>query len=282
MVESERSRGITLMIASTALFAVMGTLVKVAGAEASPAQCVFWRNAFSVLAMVPLIVRNPTVVVPHARGTLVWRALTGVASMFCYFTAIHRLRLGDAVMISYASPLVVAAIAPWFGDPRPDGGLWRALGAGFLGVALVADPSFAGDAVGVAAAVATAVLAGFAYVFVRLAAKTDGSDTIVLWFCAIAAMVFAPVLALEPMPRHPVTWLALLGTGIVGMVAQQLMTRAYRFADATTVSLFGYLTPVFAYFLGALVWGQVPGWRGMAGTALVALAGWMATRQPRG
>ena len=270
------------MALASALFAAMGVLVKLAAMGLPAAHIVLWRNVFSVVGMIPLIVREPSLVRAHRFGPLVLRSLSGVASMYCYFTAIDRLPLGDAVMISYASPLFVALFAPFVAGEPWRAGTWRALLVGFLGVALVADPTLQVDRVGLAAAMATAMLAGLAYVSVRVATRTERDDTIVFWFCGISSLVFAPVPLLDPVPYDARAWVLLVAIGLVGLVAQLVMTRALGSGEASRISLYGYLTPVFAYLGGLLVLGEPVGWRGLAGTALVCVAGVLAARAPAG
>jgi drug/metabolite transporter (DMT)-like permease len=275
---SPAARGPVLMVLASALFAAMGLLVKVAAEGATPAQTVFARNLVALAVVLPLAVHRGARIRGVNRRALVLRALLGVTSMACYFTAISRLRLGDAVLITYTNPLFVALYSPWALGEAPRKGLWSALLVGLLGVGLVADPRFAGDGWGLVAAWATAALAAGAYVQVRIATRTDDGMTIVLWFSAIATALAAPSLWFGlPEPR---VWAALAGVGALGLAAQLLMTAAYAATEAAAVSLYTYATPVFAYLLGAAALGEPLTWRGMAGTALVAVAGVLAARPP--
>jgi drug/metabolite transporter (DMT)-like permease len=267
-----------MMVLASSLFAVMGVLVKTAGATVTADQIVLWRSVFSALPMLPLALRTPAILRPTAWWPLVLRSLSGTASMYCYFFAISRLPLGDAVVLSYASPLWVAVLSPWLiGEPSPRR-LWLALGVGFLGVALVAGPSASGDPIGIAAALATSLLAGIAYLYVRVATRTDRNDTIVFWFGVISAAVFAPAAALRPWPVGPQIWSVLVATGVVGLFAQLAMTRGYSLGAASRMSIYNYLTPVLAYVAGMVFLGELPSAPGLAGTALVAVAGTLASR----
>lgn len=267
------------MILASVLFAAMGLLVKVASAEVSTGQVVLWRNAVSCAAMLPWALADRRRVALTLPGPVILRSLSGVASMFCYFTAISRLHLGDAVTLSYASPVLVALIAPRVLGERPPPGLWPALGLGFVGVALVAQPAFEGDPLGVAAGVATAVLAAVAYVYVRVATRTESSGAIVFWFSAVSTLAATPSLAMGSAWPAPGMVAALVGVGLLGLFAQLAMTRAYAAADAAVVSLYSYATPVLAYALGLVALGELPSVGGVAGVALVALAGvWVTPR----
>jgi drug/metabolite transporter (DMT)-like permease len=278
---TSRSAGPLMMALSSLLFALMGLLVKVATREVPSGEVVFWRSFVSFVALVPFALADARVWRASTWWPLVLRGVTGTGSMACYFLAISRLPLGDAVMISYASPIVVALLSPWILGERPVPGLWGALALGFAGVSLVAGPRFEGDALGVGAALATAVFAGLAYIYVRESARTERSDTIVFWFCGIGSVITAPTLWPSPTIPSVSGQLALLGVGLLGLLAQLAMTRAYALGDAATISLYSYLTPVFAAGLGAWTLGEPVGWRTLAGTALVAAAGaWASSRPP--
>jgi drug/metabolite transporter (DMT)-like permease len=71
-------------------------------------------------------------------------------------------------------------------------------------------------------------------------------------------------------------WLVLAAIGVIGLVAQLMMTRAYALGDAATISVYGYLTPVFAALGGLLWFGEPLTPQVLIGTGLVAVAGWWA------
>jgi drug/metabolite transporter (DMT)-like permease len=123
------------------------------------------------------------------------------------------------------------------------------------------------------------VLAAVAYVYVRVATRTEASGSIVFWFSAVSTLAASPSLASgSPWPAPPMM-AALVGVGLVGLLAQLAMTRAYALADAAVVSLYSYATPVLAYALGLVALGELPSVGGVVGVALVALAGaWVTPR----
>jgi drug/metabolite transporter (DMT)-like permease len=268
------------MILASAGFATMGLLVKVLGAEVPPAEMVAWRSAISGVLVLAIASRTGARLRPvNVRMHLV-RGVVGVGSMICYFTAIARLPLGDAVLVTYASPLLVALLSPWTVGERPTRRTWAALLVGLSGVAMVVAPTGAEDPVGVACAVAASVFAACAYLSVRVLTRTDGTVAIVFWFSVVASALASASFLDGMHPLRPLAVLDLLAVGALGVVAQGALTNAYAVAEAAQVSVFAYATPVFAYALSLAVLGEVPPATSLVGAALVLVAGGVVARAP--
>ena len=177
------------MLSASASFALMALFVKRVSHEIPEGEVVLFRSVVVLGISLALGARNWRKLAGVARGALVVRGLIGCSSMFAYFYAIHHLRLGDAVLLTYLSPLFVSLMAPWFLGERVPRAVWLALGFGFAGVWVVAmGQSGSGESElgGVLAGLASAVLAAGAYVSVRRLARTDDSVTIVVWFSAVS------------------------------------------------------------------------------------------------
>jgi drug/metabolite transporter (DMT)-like permease len=268
------------MLLASAGFASMGLVVKVLAADVPPAEMVAWRSAISGVLVLLIALRTRANLRPvNVRMHLV-RGLVGVGSMICYFTAIARLPLGDAVLVTYASPLAVALLSPWTVGERPSARTWGALVAGLAGVALVAAPSGAHDQFGVGCAVAAAFFASCAYLSVRVLTRTDGTLAIVFWFSVLATLFASVSFADGVHPIGPSEAVDLLVVGALGVVAQSALTRAYAVAEAAQVSVFAYATPVFAYALSLLVLGEIPSVTSVVGALIVIVAGGVVARAP--
>jgi drug/metabolite transporter (DMT)-like permease len=278
-VADDLPRGAMLMVASALLFAAMGEAVKMASAHLSNAMVVFFRNAFGLLALSPWLVRL------GAKGlrTAAWRehlvrGLAGLASMYCYFYAIARLGLSEAILLNYSLPLFMPLIArAWLGEAVP-ARLWRALGVGFLGIVLILRP---GDGVfrpAAFAALAAAVLAALAQVGVRRLTRTDPITRIVFYFALISTVVSGlPVLTVWTTPERRV-WPVLMALGVLATLAQLLLTQAYARAPAAQVGPFIYSSVVFAGLMDWWLWGRLPDAAFALGAVLVCAAGILALR----
>jgi drug/metabolite transporter (DMT)-like permease len=263
------------MLLASACMAALGVLVKVTAPVVGSFQVAFWRGVVSLL-LVPVLVRftgeslRPVNLRMHvARGSF------GLVSMLLYFTAIDRLAyVGDAVVITFLSPMLVAGIArPILGEtPRPL--VWAALLLGFAGVALVVGPSGSFETWGVVAAGLSAVFAASAYVAVSMLTRTDSTASVVFWFSLWCVVWTSPSLMVGGASEVP---LQLVGVGVLGTTAQWALTRAYASAPASQVAVFAYATPVFAYLLAAAQLAEVPPLQTVAGVLVVVAAGVLST-----
>jgi len=278
-VADDLPRGALLMVASALLFAAMGEAVKMASAHLSNAMVVFFRNAFGLLALSPWLVRL------GAKGlrTAAWRehlvrGLAGLASMYCYFYAIARLGLSEAILLNYSLPLFMPLIArAWLGETVP-ARLWRALGLGFLGIVLILRPGAGVFHPAALAALAAAVLAALAQVGVRRLTRTEPITRIVFYFALISTVVSGlPVLAVWTTPQRHV-WPVLMAFGVLATLAQLLLTQAYSCAPAAQVGPFIYSSVVFAGLMDWWLWGRLPDAAFVAGAVLVCAAGILALR----
>jgi len=264
------------MLASAICFAGLGVLVKLTAPVVGAPQVAFWRGLMTMM-LVPFLARaTGGTLTMHNRWAHLARGVFGLAAMLLYFLAIDRMPfLGDAVVITFLSPMLVAGFArPMLGE-RPSPWVYGALLLGFLGVALVVGPTGGWEPVGVAAAGASAVFAAAAYVAVSVATRTDSTASIVFWFSVWCVVWTAPSLLYGGAGEVP--W-KLLGIGVLGTAGQWSLTNAYGSAPASRVAVFAYATPVFAYLLAAVQLGETPPVRTLLGAAIVVVAGGLSTR----
>src|SRR5699024_7841882 len=120
-------------------FAVMSALIKVAGATLPNEMVVFFRNCFALIILTPWVLHMGgagfmKTRVPHLH---LMRAGIGLTCMYCFFWAIPRLNLAEAVLLNYSQPLFIPFIAwAWLGE-RPPKLIYPAVVVGFIGVGLI-------------------------------------------------------------------------------------------------------------------------------------------------
>jgi len=276
-------RGALLMVLSAFLFAAMGEAVRMASAQMSNAMVVFFRNAFGLLALLPWLVHlGLRGLRTRAPAEHLVRGLAGLASMYCYFYAIARIGLSEAILLNYSLPLFMPLIArAWLGERVPPR-LWRALGVGFLGILLILRPGLGVFRPAALLALVAAVLAALAQVGVRRLTQTEPVARIVFYFAVISTMVSAlPLVSVWAAPRGHL-WIVLVALGILATLAQLVMTQAYSHAPAAQVGPFIYSAVVFAGLMDWWLWGRVPDAPFVAGAVLVVAAGILALRSSSG
>lgn len=284
--------GVALLLASSTLFAVNGTVSKLvlhAGIDAHQLTLLRATGAFAGLLVLSLILR------PGARRLRVTiRELPlpisyGLVGFFLvpmlYFVAIARLPVGIALLFEYTAPLFVALWARFGQRQRVRPRLWVGLALSLAGLGCVAEiwGDIKLDGLGVLAGLGAGLL--LACYFVLGARGVEQRDTLSLTTWAYGASAMAGLLT-RAVGSGVGGWEPLAGTSdgvpvlllcayvvVLGSIAPYLLIAgALRHLPATSVSVIGMLEPVFA---GAVAWialGEALNAAQLAGGVLV-LAG---------
>ena len=267
-------RGAAFMLTAALLFAATGAIIKYVSATLSNEMVVFFRNLFGLAVLAPWILRHGPryYATRHLRFHLV-RAMAGLAAMYCYFYALSRLPLAEAVLLNYSAPLFIPLAALlWVGErfsPR----LWWPIGIGFIGIGLILKPGLSLLAPIALIGVAAGIFSALAMAGIRKLTHTEPVTRVVFYFSLFATIGSAlPLLWAWQSPPVEL-WFVLFLIGAISTAAQLLLTRAYAYAPAAQVGPFSYGTVVFAALLGWLLWSEIPDTLSAGGTLLVIAAG---------
>jgi drug/metabolite transporter (DMT)-like permease len=177
--------------------------------------------------------------------------------------------LANATALGYAAPMFITILAiPLLGETvriyR-----WSAVIAGFIGVLLVVHPDSGGMSVGALIALGGALATAFAMIAIRKMADTEPNVAIVFYFTLTGTVVGAATLPFNGVWPDLADVHILVTIGLIGGIAQILMTRAYQMAPASVIAPFDYASLVFALSLGLVVWGEFPAPIELVGTAII-------------
>lgn len=272
-------RGAVFMTAAGLFFAGMGMSVKLASASLGNAQVVFIRNGLGLVALLPwLLALGEAGLRTKRLPNHILRGVLGLLNMYCLFYAIGRLRLADAILLNYSTPLIMPLVERfWLGEPLPRR-VWAPIGLGFLGIALVLKPGLGVFQPAAAVAFAAAVFGATAQVGVRRLTATEPPTRIVFYFATISTVISAvPAVPVWTWPPAALWWV-LGAMGVLATLGQMSLTRAYAQAPAAQVGPFIYTSVVFAALLEWLLLGSAPDALSVAGAVLVTAAGALALR----
>jgi inner membrane transporter RhtA len=203
------------------------------------------------------------------RTLLAWGAVLAVMNC-CFYESIDRLPLGTVAAIEFLPVIALAAI----GARTARNGL--ALALAVPGVYMLTDVQLAGQPLGVAFALANAVLfAAYIVLAHRVAQRGDvgGLDGLAAAML-IAAVVVCPLGGWEAAPAFldPVALLAGIGVGVSSSVIPYVSDQlAMRRLPRATYALMVSLLPATATVVGIVVLAQVPSWVEVAGVGLVVI-----------
>jgi len=273
-------RGILLIVSAISLFVVMGSLVK--AADRIPAgEAVFFRSVWALPVILAWLgVRGE--LTSGLRATN-WRnhavrGAAGTAAMGLGFTGLHLLPLPEVTAIRFATPILIVIFAAAILGERVRLIRLSAVAVGLVGVLIVMWPrlQFHGGQMALIGAMVTlgsATLAALAQIFIKSMSGTERPAAIVFWFSLTAtclSLLTAPFGWVMPVGRE---WVWMIGAGLIGGIGQILITSSYRFADASVLAPFTYVSMIWALIIGYFVFGEAPTVPMLAGAALVIAAG---------
>lgn len=270
------TRGAALMLTAVMLFAIMDGLVKWLGATYPVHQIIFFRSAVAMVPVMLLVWQTGGLAGLKTKRPFMHmlRALVGLASMGCIFYAFTVMQLADAVAILFSAPLFLTALSvPLLGE-KVGFRRWSAVCVGFVGVIVIVNPGAGVLDIGGLAALGGALGFAAALIVVRRLSATDSVACISFWFTLPATVIAA---ALIPwfgwvMPTWQDVGLLCL-VGLVGGVAQQIMTAAFRYGEAAVVAPMEYTSMLWVTVIGYLVWSEIPELRTLIGVAVVIASG---------
>lgn len=258
MPRTPHARAALLMLGSTAFFALMTIAIRLASESLHTFQVAFFRNAFGLLAALPLLLRHgPGLLVTTQWPRYLFRCAIGICSMFAGFWAIGHLPLAQAVALSYSTPIFVTIAAVLFLHEQVRARRWIEVGLGFVGVLIIVRPGSASFSAGTLVALVAAVLSGVVSIQIKQLSQVDPADRIVFLTTLIwVPMSLLPALTVWEWPQG-ITWLWVIAAGAMGTAGHMLWTRALKLGDVSA------LTPIS--------FTQLP---------IVALAGWLLFQEP--
>ena len=268
------------MVVASFFFACMGVCVKLAAANYSAAEIVFYRSAVALIFMFSLVrLRGIPIRTLHWRFQL-WRSVSGFVSLLLYFYAVTMLPLATAVTLAYTSPLFLAVYLGWFGKTRLGRGMLGALLLGFVGVILLLRPVFhAEQLLGGLIGLGSGMMAGLAYFNVKeLGERGEVEERTVFYFALVSAvasavwMVFFEFHAIDLRGGG-----LLLGVAAFGTIAQLAMTRAYKRGNTLMSASLAYSTVIFASLFGMLIWDETLSPGAWSASVLIIASGVVAT-----
>jgi drug/metabolite transporter (DMT)-like permease len=270
--------------ATIALLAVfVGSMGVVVRQVDAPAVVLVWARALFAIPPLAWFVARQRRVASRVRPPTRLLLLNGVV-LSLHWTALiaafQRAPIGTVLLITYLSPVGIAALAPKvLGEHVPLRSM-LALALSVVGVAAIAIPSIdSSSAAGVALAVITAVI----YVALALLNKRlvddIGGAALALWQVVIASVALLPFAALTGWgsPGWSWLWLPVLGAVYTAGFFGAYLT-ALQYVDASRAAILLYLEPASAVLFGWLLLSERPSLLTVVGGLLIVAGGLLVVR----
>ncbi len=278
-------KGIALKVLAVIGFIVMSSLIKHAATTVPPGELVFFRSFFAIpVIFIWMYFRNDLAqgVQVVSRKAHFWRGVIGTTAMVCFFTGLGLLPLPEATALSYAMPLMTVIFAAVLLHEPVGVYRYSAVALGIIGVVIVLEPRLSlgtevhtdlKSTLGAIVILFGAVCAGLVQIHIRQMVQTERTASIVFYFSLTSTILSLLTLPFGwVIPSWDIFGI-LVVVGLLGGVSQILQTSCYRYAPASVVAPFDYLSMVFAIVIGFYIFDEVPTAQVLFGAALIVIAG---------
>jgi drug/metabolite transporter (DMT)-like permease len=271
-------RAIGFMCVAWVLFACLDTTAKYLGTRTPlPAVQVIWMRfcgQFIAMVLALGLVALPSLLRSHKLKHQLLRSVLLLGSTAFNFLALRSLRLDQAVTIGFLTPLTVAVLAgpvlgEWIG--------WRraiAIVVGFAGILVALRPGFAEVPPAFLLSFASMLCYATFSLVTRYLAAFDRAEVTLFYSLLAGTLILAPLaLGGWMWPSDWLVWTLLLSMGVYGGLGHYIFIIAHRYAPASSIAPFLYVSLLTHSTAGYLVFGQVPDSWTLAGAGIVILSG---------
>ena len=282
--QNKPGTAIALKLMAVFLFMVMAAMIKEATQSVPPGEAVFFRSLFAMPIIMAWIWQRGDLreaLIPVNLMGHIWRGLFGTTAMALTFGGLGLLPLPEVTAIGYATPMFTVILAAlMLGETVR---LFRisAVALGLVGVMIVIWPRLSLDAdtlgtagtIGALMVLGASILRALVQIHIRTLVKTEHTAAIVFYFSLTATVLSLLSLPFGWVIPSTTDLILLVSAGLVGGIAQILVTSSYRFAGASMLAPFDYASLIFAAIIGYFIFAEVPTLNMVAGAALVVLGG---------
>jgi drug/metabolite transporter (DMT)-like permease len=269
---------IGLLCIACALFACGDTTAKYFAAVvgAPIGQVVWMRYVGQFVGMVAMLglIAVPGMLRTKKLKAQMFRSVLLLVSTGCNFWALRYLRLDQTTTISFLTPLMVALLAgPFLGEWI---GWRRAIGivVGFGGILIAFRPGFAEFHPAFLVSMGSMLAYAFFSLVTRYLAPYDPPEVTLFYSLLAGTILVAPFAWVQWVaPDGFIGWMLMLSIGLYAGLGHYLFIIAHRYAPASTLMPFIYITLLTHTTAGYVVFGQLPDAWTLAGATVVVMSG---------
>lgn len=209
---------------------------------------------------------------PENRWRLFGRGICGAVALGLFFTTVQKIPLATAVVIQYLSPIFTAILAMIFLKEKLKNVQWLFFLISFAGTVMLkgVDERISWFYLGMG--VFSAVLSGFAYLFIRSLSGREHPLVIVFYFQVVAVVLGTAYAFYDfQMPNGWFDWAMLLGVGLFAHGAQVAMTKSIQGEKAGVVLSLVYVGAIYAALIGWLLFEEYLTWGNILAIGLIII-----------
>ena len=272
---SKNHLGAVYMILSVLFFSFMDILIKVTD-EYDVGQIMFFRALFGLVPIFFLIPKNRMKNFYKTKNIKLhfYRSFFGAIAMAAIFIGLRNLQLAEVTALAFSGPLWVVLFSMFFLSEKIRLKRWIAVGLGFIGVIIISKPGF--DNLNFYYIYPIIFCIGFAGVSILIRKLTLAGESI--WLIAFYFSLVSGLGGLLTIPfgvwKMPSTYdfILLILIGLLGGIANLLLTQSYKLAEVTLTTPLKYLSLVIAIIFGFYFFEEIPTINTLLGAGLIVVS----------
>ena len=268
---SKNQLGFLCMFLSVCFFSVMDLIVK--WSENYPlGEVIFFRGFFGLIPILFLIPNKKLKNFYYTTrpGLHFLRCLSGLIALAAIFLALRELPLATVVSITYAAPIFTTLMSIFFLSERVGIYRWLAVLIGFIGIVIISEPGFTSLNIYYFYPIIFCIGLSYVAIVLRQLSTTEPIWLIGFYFSfSITISSFFTLSGTNWIMPSLVDFILLSLIGILGGVANLLLTQAYKLSEVSLVTPLRYLALLFAIFFGYIFWDELPTYKTLVGAFLV-------------
>lgn len=275
MKQNHLGLGIGITLIAYLFFSAASSLVWYFQGVFPTIQIIFIQSSVSFFCILPLALRKGWKRIRTDNLPLhLVRDLFGVGSYYLFFLTLRYLNLVDATTLNYTSPFFVPFVWWIWAKEKFRPHIWWSVIAGFIGVALILNPSKEIFQLGFVFGIFAGLTSSIALVAVRiLNLRKEPMSRTLFYYFSISTILTFPFAWAAWVPPTGHQWLLASLIGVSTALGQILLTIAYRYGTASYLSPLGYMMVVYNGFIGYFFLQSPMSWRSIAGTLLIISGG---------
>ncbi|MFD0917187.1 DMT family transporter [Pseudahrensia aquimaris] len=276
--EDRAAFGIALMLMAYLMFSFIDTSVKWLAIAGIPAlQLSFMRYFGHFIISTTLVGRealNGGGLGGRQLGLVALRSLLLMLSTVLNFFALHYLPLTLTSTILFSAPIWVCVLSwPLLGERV---GVWRwgAIMLGFVGILFAVRPFDEGFHPAAIASVLSALSFALYSILTRRLAGEVSTNMMQFFTGLVGVVALAPFAVWTwTNPETGAQWVLLFSLGFWGWAGHQLLTNAFRFATASTLSPYSYSFIIYLTIWSYFLFDHLPDRWTILGAIIITIAG---------
>ena len=272
---SKNHLGAVCMIVSVLFFSFMDILIKVTD-EYDVGQTMFFRAFFGLIPIYFLIPKEKITDFYKTKNFKLhfYRSFFGAIAMAAIFIGLRNLQLAEVTALAFSAPLWVVIFSMFFLSETIRLKRWIAVGLGFVGTIIISKPGF--DNLNFYYIYPIIFCIGFAGVSILIRKLTLAGEPV--WLIAFYFSLFSGLGGLITLPLgrwimpNPYDFVLLILIGLLGSVANLLLTQSYKLAEVTLTTPLKYLSLVFAIIFGFYFFKEIPTIYTLLGAGLIVVS----------